>query len=305
MVDAYRIDRDVIAASGPDAAQYLQGQLSQDISTMGAGDAAWSFLLEPTGKTVAWLRVTRTADDAFVLDTDPGVGQAVVARLERFKLRTKCDFTQLDWEVVVLRGDVPSVAELVDVCGGASDRPAGSDEASSEGGAIAVIANWPVGGGVDVLGPAGAIAIPLGATEGTAEDYAALRIAAGVPVTGVDLVIGGIPNEAGRWFVDHSVSFNKGCYTGQELVARIDSRGGNVPRPLRHVAFDPATEPSPRPGADVLDAGGKSVGHLTSVAPAAGIALASVGRAVDPPAAVTVAWDGYTSAVTVQVLPGA
>lgn len=289
MVDAYRIDRDVIAASGPDAAQYLQGQLSQDISGMGAGDAAWSFLLEPTGKTVAWLRVTRTADDAFVLDTDPGVGQAVVARLERFKLRTKCDFTQLDWEVVVLRGDVPSAAELVDVCGGA----------------IAVIANWPVGGGVDVLGPAGAVAIPLGATEGTAGEYDALRIAAGVPVTGVDLAVGGIPNEAGRWVIDHSVSFNKGCYTGQELVARIDSRGGNVPRPLRHVAFDPATEPSPRPGADVLDAGGKSVGHLTSVAPAAGIALASVGRAVDPPAAVTVAWDGYTSAVTVQVLPGA
>ncbi|MEO9223713.1 MAG: hypothetical protein ABI276_01825, partial [Acidimicrobiales bacterium] len=234
-----------------------------------------------------------------------GSGEAVVARLERFKLRTNCDFTQLDWRVVALRGeDVPTTDELVDVCGGASERPAGSDDASSERGTIAVIANWPVGGGVDVLGPAGAVAIPRDADEGTAGEYDALRIAAGVPMTGVDLVVGGIPNEAGRWVIDHSVSFNKGCYTGQELVARIDSRGGNVPRPLRHVTFDPATEPAPKPGADVLDPDGKSVGHLTSVAPAAGIALAAVGRAVDPPAAVTVAWDGHTSAATVQVLPG-
>ena len=64
--------RDVITVTGKDAATYLHSQLSQDISSMEAGDARQSFLLEPTGKIVALLRVTRGGLDRFVLDTDPG-----------------------------------------------------------------------------------------------------------------------------------------------------------------------------------------------------------------------------------------
>ncbi len=84
---------------------------------------------------------------------------------------------------------------------------------------------------------------------------------------------------------DRSVSFTKGCYTGQELVARIDSRGGNVPRHLRVVRI----EGEVRLGATV-EHDGKSVGSLTSVAPddRGTIALAILARSVEPPADVVV-----------------
>ncbi|MFS8585732.1 MAG: hypothetical protein FWJ72_11665, partial [Acidimicrobiia bacterium] len=101
---AVELPRDVVRVAGPDAVDYLQGQLSQDVAALGPGEAAWSFLLQPTGKVDAWLRVTRTGDDELVLDVDAGHGEAVVARLRRFLLRTKADVDPLPWRAVALRG---------------------------------------------------------------------------------------------------------------------------------------------------------------------------------------------------------
>jgi len=116
-----------------------------------------------------------------------------------------------------------------------------------------------------------------------------------------------IPAEAG--VVDATVSFTKGCYTGQELVARIDSRGGNVPRRLRGLIFDgvPFPEVAAPPVGAVVRAGDKQVGSLTSVArsPELGVpvALAYVGRAVLPPAKVDVTWEGGSARARVESLP--
>ncbi len=88
-----RIRRDVVLAEGPDAAAFLQGQLSQDVERLPVGAAAWSFVLQPQGKVDAWFRVHRTGDETFELDVDEGWGEALVTRLERFKLRTRCEFT--------------------------------------------------------------------------------------------------------------------------------------------------------------------------------------------------------------------
>jgi len=85
---AARIERDVVRAYGADTATFLQGQLSQDVATMVDGESRWSLLLAPTGKVDAWLRATRLGDEEFILDTDAGWGDAVVARLLRFKIRT-------------------------------------------------------------------------------------------------------------------------------------------------------------------------------------------------------------------------
>jgi folate-binding protein YgfZ len=129
-----------------------------------------------------------------------------------------------------------------------------------------------------------------------------VRIEAGIPVMGRELDEGTIPAEAG--VVDMSVSFTKGCYTGQELVARIDSRGGNVPRRLQGVVLGGGAVP--RPGARVFS-GEKDVGRLTSVAPSparpATLALAYVGRAVTPPADVMVRWDETSFPARVEPLP--
>ena len=84
--------RDVVRASGPDAASYLQGQISQDVDALSAGETSWSFILAPSGKVDAWFRIHRVGDDEFLLDIDPGFADALIARLERFKLRTAVDF---------------------------------------------------------------------------------------------------------------------------------------------------------------------------------------------------------------------
>ncbi|MCU1489162.1 MAG: folate-binding protein YgfZ, partial [Acidimicrobiaceae bacterium] len=111
-------------------------------------------------------------------------------------------------------------------------------------------------------------------------------IEAGIPRMGRELDDSVIPYEAG--LVEQTVSFTKGCYTGQELVARLDARGANVPRRLRGVLLLPGPPDLLPTVGDTIRFGGKQVGRLTSVAwsprRGAGVALAYVGRAVAPPA---------------------
>jgi tRNA-modifying protein YgfZ len=287
---AAAIARDVVRVAGPDAVAYLQGQLSQDVAVLPVGGSAWSFLLQPTGKVEAWLRVTRLADDELVLDVDRGYGDAVLARLRRFLLRTKADIDPLGWQAVAVRG--PGAAAV-----GARVTPgAGADT-------VAAPAGWPGVEGVDLLGPG--VTAPADVPTVDLAAIEALRIRAGVPAMGAELTDATIPAEAGPWVVGASVSFTKGCFTGQELVARIESRGGHVPRRLRGVMV-PATPAQPvEPGATVV-VDGDEVGRVTSVAPDPGrgiVALAIVGRAVEPPAAAELTTAGGPLPATVVDLP--
>ncbi len=198
--------RDVVVIDGPDALSYLQSQVSQDLLPMSVGERRWTFLLDPTGKVDALARVTRVAEERFELDTDAGFGEALLARLERFKIRVEAD-TSL-------------VAEAIS-------------------------------GSVDE----------------------AARIALGWPRMGVEIVPGEtIP--AGTGLSRIAVSFTKGCYPGQELVERMDSRAAEAPRSLRRLTVDAGTEP----GTPVVD-GGVEVGVVTSVAGTA--ALGWVKRSSD------------------------
>jgi folate-binding protein YgfZ len=264
LLGAVPVDRDVLMVSGDDAVTFLQGQLSQDVAALDVGASAWSLLLQPQGKVDAWLRVTRRAPDELMLDADGGWGDAVEARLRRFLLRTKASIDRLDWRCVAIRGP------------GASDL--------GLPGALAV--GWQGIDGIDLVGPDAAA--PEGVRTCTADDLDAARIEAGVPRMGAELDESTIPAEAGRWLIDASVSFSKGCYTGQELVARIDSRGGNVPRHLRGVLL---ADGAPA-GAEVVRAG-DVVGRLTSVALESSLgqplALALLARKVEPGDEVAVA----------------
>ena len=102
----FRRSRDVIAVWGPDAESYLQGQLSQDVAALADGNSAWSFVLQPTGKVDAWLRITRRGEGDYLLDVDGGFGGIVESRLRRFLLRTNCAVEALDWEVATVLGTV-------------------------------------------------------------------------------------------------------------------------------------------------------------------------------------------------------
>jgi folate-binding protein YgfZ len=193
--------RDVVQVQGPDAATYLQSQVSQDLRQLQVGHSVWSFVLQPTGKVDVLLRVWRTADDTFVLDTDEGFGDTMVARLNRFKIRVKADITSLDWRCIAVRGT------------------------AADG-----VASW--GGGIDLLGPD--LEPPVAVSAGSADDLLAARIAAVWPAMGAEIVPGEtIPAETG--IIDVAVSFTKGCYPGQELVERMDSRAATAPRLLQRL----------------------------------------------------------------------
>jgi folate-binding protein YgfZ len=156
-------------------------------------------------------------------------------------------------------------------------------------------------GGADLLGPG--VVVPEGVRLCGLDAYESVRIEAGVPRMGLELTEGLIPAEAG--IVERSVSWTKGCYTGQELVARIDSRGGNTPRRLVGVLV--ARNVVPPSGATLHDDTGKEVGRLTSVGESldrrAPVALAYLHRSVAVPADLTVRWPGGDAPARAEELP--
>lgn len=270
--------RDVVRVCGPDAMTFLQGQLSQDLDAMAVGTATWTFVLQPQGKIDVWARITRTANECFCLDTDAGAGEALETRLRRFAIRTDIDVEGFEEPTVAVRGD-----------------GAPRDDHLPDG-----VLRLPVGGpGVEGYDLLGSDAPPEGVATADAARYEAFRVEHGVPAMGAELDGDTIPAEVGQWIVDASVSFTKGCFVGQELVARIDSRGGNVPRRLRVLVLDAPAEV----GTPVESDGPPS--RLTSVAasPEHGpIALAYLGRRVEPGATVDVG--GIAAAVHEAPLAG-
>lgn len=159
--------------------------------------------------------------------------------------------------------------------------------------------------GIDLLGPQEAVAaawaaLPADVPRWTAERLEAFRIEVGVPRLGVDVDDATIPQEA---FLERdAVSFTKGCFVGQELVCRIDTRG-HVNRYLRRLDIAGGTVP-PAGAAVIVD--GRERGVVTSAAvdPDANrvVALAMVRREVEPPAAARVQWGGHDESVEVHAL---
>jgi len=89
-IDFVKREKDFLRVSGTEAESYLQGQLSQDIEEMSDGESRFTFLLQPSGKVDAWLRITRQTQNDYLLDVDKNYGELVLARLKRFLLRTDC-----------------------------------------------------------------------------------------------------------------------------------------------------------------------------------------------------------------------
>lgn len=258
-----RAPRDVVAIGGADAASYLQGQISQDVAALEPGGSAWSLVLAPQGKVEALFRLHALGAGRFVADCDAGAGSVLIERLERFRLRVDVDLEPLDWQYVAVRGDT------------------GPPPAAPEGGVVAEV-TWPGFEGYDLLGPS--VAGPPDAEERSIVDLEYARVSAAWPAMGHELHERTIPAEAG--IVDLTVSFTKGCFTGQELVARIDSRGNNTPRRLVRLEGDGLLAA----GAPVT-VDGAEVGTVTSsVAGQAGlpVALAYLHRSVELPAQVEV-----------------
>ena len=187
---------DRIDAIGPDTVKFLHSLVSQNISALGIGEGAWTFLLQPQGKVTSFAYALRFGDEHVVLLTEPGFGEALHTALSRYRIRTKCD----------LALNTNSAANVSFVNAAPSFAVTETPEPFLHG---------------QTNGP---------------EAYNTARIVNGWPVQPNEMNDRTIPNETG--VLGEAVNFTKGCYIGQELVERIDSRGATTPRRLvRLVGF--------------------------------------------------------------------
>jgi folate-binding protein YgfZ len=222
---------DLVWFEGDDAVRFLNDLLSQEIGDLEPGVTVRSFLLSPQGKLDHILWVIRE-DGRVGLLTEPGRGEELAATLGRYRIRVDVEISISTEDVWVVLGPY----EGLDI-------------------------SWPTQGRKLVMGAKPALPV-IGV-----DDYERMRIEAGEPRFGVDVDASTIPQESGM--VEVAVDFEKGCFLGQELVARIDSRGGSAPRRLRILEFD---LPAPEPGAEVI-VGDQRVGAVSSVSGERGLGL--------------------------------
>jgi folate-binding protein YgfZ len=264
----------LVVVNGDDSTSFLQSLVSQDLETIGDGESKRSLLLTPQGKLDVVFRITLVGDEWW-LDTEADHAPRLAASLTRFRIRVKAEIE-----------DRTEATGMLSLIGG---RTGGEPE-----GMHAIATTWGDTDGVDLLGSIAATAEVLERLDSTVprwtrEQFEVFRIEHGMPRQGIDIDEKTIPQEA---FLDRdAVSFTKGCFLGQELVARIDSRG-HVNRYLRRLRVDGSDVP-PR-GATVV-VGEKDVGAVTSAASVPGedraVALGMIRREVEPPATVTLRWD--------------
>jgi tRNA-modifying protein YgfZ len=217
-VDVAAREREFVRVAGPDAAEYLQRMVSNDVEALGPGEACAALLLTAKARVVAPLVVLRRADDDFLLLTEPGLGDVVRTKLTRMRLRAACEIE-------------PEQHESVLVFDGAEGFPT----------------DWP----------AAREALDTGLEPTLSADELELRrIESGVPRWERELDDRILPAEAS---LDKThVSFSKGCYPGQEPVARLHFRG-HPNRGLRVVELDEL----PERDAPLLH-DGREVGRVTS-----------------------------------------
>ncbi len=286
---------DLVWVRGPDAVRFLDGLLSQAVEPMAPGSVARSLLLSPQGKLRAPHLLLRGVDEVGLL-TDAGRGVIVEEDLRRFKIRVDVAIEPEPGPVVALWG--PAAMAIV-------DRVVGVVAAEGwERRGDVVVSSVPfarvplprlalVGVGIDSLIAAGAVCCGRLAAD-------AVRIEAGEPLMGVDIDEKTIAQEAD--LVDGAVDFTKGCYLGQELIARIDSRG-HVNRRLRGVRL--TANVLPPAGAEVVADG--PVGAVTSIAESltlsAPVGMAMVRRQVEPGSPVSLRWPGGEARAVVERLP--
>ncbi len=285
---AYVTDwHEIVWVRGPDAVRFLDGLVSQAVAPLEPGAVARSLLLAPQGKLRAPHHLLRGEDEVGLV-VDRGVADTAAADLRRFKIRVDVVIEPEERPVVDVWG--PLARDVAASLVGAA--PGASAWLRTDTDGLAAGVPFPLVGlprvvlvGVDVDGSAAA-----GLTRAGRLAADAVRIEAGEPIMGVDIDEGTIPQEGD--VVAGAVDFTKGCYLGQELVARIDSRG-QVNRHLRGVRI--ATNVLPPVGAELV-VGERVVGAITSLAESlelrAPVGLALVRREVEPGTAVDVRWEG-------------
>ena len=230
----YRLDRGYVAVSGPEAGEFLERMVSNEVVSIEPGEARQALLLTPKSRIVAPLRVVREEPQSFLLVTDAALAETVASTLLRARFAAKCEI-----EVKPYRGYL---------------RLGVGEGFRNDDYGVEAWESWTR----DERKAA------------PAEELEPLRVEAGTPAWGKELDETILPAEAG---LDGThVSFTKGCYPGQEPIARLHYRG-RPNRRLRVLEVEGAS-----PGDEIL-LGEKAVGRVTSAVP--GRALGYVRREVE------------------------
>lgn len=301
--------RELLRITGEDRASFLHGMVTQDVKGLPVGTAAYTALITAKGAMVADARLLKRESD-LLLDTEPGLGAKVREFLEKYLISEDAELHEATGEWGLLRLLGPRTAEvLAGALGTGAFEPlaANASRTVSMAGAEVLLVGAPAfeKHGVDVFVPRGALEavwkalVQAGGAHGLKplgfQALELLRVEAGVPRYGQDMVDTTIPLEAN---LTHAISYNKGCYIGQEVIARATFRG-HMNRKLAGLLLG---EVEAAPGTE-LRKGEKKVGWITSVvrSPAQGqrVALGYVHRDhLDPGTELTLA-----EGPTVKVVP--
>jgi folate-binding protein YgfZ len=289
-------DRAVITVKGPDAAEYLQGQITNDAESLETGSGCYALLLDRKGHVQADMRLLRLGDEEFQIDAAPAAGPGLLRHLRTYMIGREVEVDEADRVLISLLG--PGSAATTGLAPG--------DEmdftrAKIAGATCLVVATDT---GLDLFcdRPAAAeVSAQLVADRAVPVSEAAaeiVRVESGRPRLENEMSAGPMPAEAG--LVDRAVDFTKGCYIGQEPVARLHYRG-RPNRFLRGLRLD-----GPAASGDPVRLRERELGTLGTavVSPASGhIALAILRKEAEPGTEVTVTTqDGEVSA-TVVTLP--
>jgi len=287
-----RSGRGKLLLRGAEAAEYLQGQLTNDIEKLAPGEGCYAALLDRKGHMQADMRVLRLAEDEIWVDTEPVALEQARRHLEMYKIGRDVTVEDVTGARAILSLIGPRSAEIA----GAPALPEHASEPVSVGGIETIAVGAALG--IDLIAAAAdaerlaAFLAEAGAPAVGPEAAEILRIEAGTPRFGAEMDTATMPAEAG--IVARAVSFEKGCYIGQETVARLHYKG----KPNRHLRGLRLSAPAA--AGTALALGEKEVGRLggSCVSPAHGpIALAILRREAEPGAELAVGEDGVTAQV--------
>ncbi len=282
-----RSDRGKLALTGADAAQFLHGQVTNDVVSLRPGEGCYAAFLTHKGKMLGDLRILATQDE-LLLDTERVALQPLFDLIMRFKIGHQVQLHKRTLQCALLSLIGPQAGEVLGAAIDEAHLPSHLQKEHAH--AEVTIGSRPVRliataqpPGVDLLLAAqdaqrvAQALLAAGAQPVSEQAAEILRIEAGRPRFGIDIGQDVIPQEAG--LNERAVSFTKGCYVGQETVARLHYKG-RPNRHLRGLLLD-----QPLPAGTPLQLQGRIVGRLGSsaVSPSLGpIGLALLRREAEP-----------------------
>ena len=282
-----RPGRAVLRLDGAEAAEFLQGQVSNDVEALEPGQGCYATMLDHKGKLRTDLRVSRLAPDRLLVDSEPAGRRVLAHTFEMYSLGRQVTATDATDDHAVLSLVGPTARDHLPLDPG----PAEHDCVESP---LGVLVATDIG--VDLIVPAAReaeVRSALGVPDADEQAAEAVRIERGRPRLLFDMDSSTMPQEAG--INERAVSFTKGCYVGQETVARLHYRG----RPNRHLRGLALAGEVER--GDPVSLGDKQIGAVGSVtvSPTRGpIALALIRREAEPGTEVAV---GQTTATVVEL----